>query len=78
MTILIWEPSETAEGGYAVFGHSSRNPWRLPLASREVFDQLEREFIHQTERNKSVIYWDAVNHMRSLATERTGGKRHDG
>jgi len=78
MTVIIWEPAENNEGGYAVFGHASRNPWRLPLASREMFDQLEREFKHQTECNKSVAYWDMVNHMRTHANERTGGKRHDG
>lgn len=78
MTVIVWEPTEGKESGHAVFGHASRHPWKLPIASFEIFLQLQREFEHQTECNKSVIYWDMVNVMRQHAQERTGGKRHDG
>ena len=78
MTVIIWEQTPCEESGHAIFGHASRNPWKLPLANEATFQQLQREFEHQTECNKSVIYWDMVNHMRRHAQERTGGKRHDG
>ena len=57
--------------GFAVFNHGRKREWRLPLASAADFDMLQREFEHQTNQNKSVIYWDVVNQVRELAERRT-------
>ena len=69
--MMRWESIPGKATGFAVFNHGRKREWRLPLASAADFDMLQREFEHQTNQNKSVIYWDVVNQVRELAEKRT-------